>query len=123
MDKKEAIYEMRRMWGDEAAYRRNPQAATGEEREALRETLPALREAEMRAIAARDAKREELLKDPEYARLHQAAKEAVEKRQEIAGKIHTRRITIGKLEGGFFLVVGEGDNWAEAVRQAKEKGK
>ena len=119
MNKSEALKEMKKLWGEKAAYRRNEQALTGEERQALINDLPAIKEAEKNACQARDARREELLKDPEYVRLHALAKEAVEARQSAAGRIYSRRVTVGKIEGGFFIVKGDGDNWAEAVAQAK----
>lgn len=119
MDRSQALKEIKKMWGKNAAYRRNEKAPIGDEREALRETLPALREAELEAIAKRDARRNELLKDPEYVRLLEEAKAAVTARQEAAGKIYTRRVTIGVISGGFFIVKGDGDNWAEAIAKAK----
>ena len=122
MDKKQAIAELKKLYGENAAYRRNEKAVIGEEREALRASLSALNAAEKEAIRLRDARREELLKDPEYVRLSQEAKAAVQKRQDAASRIYTRRVTIGKiLSGNIFLQTADGDNWAEAINKAKER--
>ena len=121
MDKKEALAELKKLYGEKAGYRRNEQALTGDKRQALIEKLPEIRKAEIDAAAARDAKRAELLKDPEYLRLDAIAKQAREARQDASALIHSRRVTVGHTSSMFFHVTGEGDNWAEAIAKAKEK--
>lgn len=119
MNEKQAIAAMKKLWGKKAAWRINNKVPTGEDRERLICVMPILSASEKAAIKARDDRREELLKDPEYLRLAEAAKQAIKNRQEAAGKIYSRRVTIGEIIGGFFIVKGDGDNWAEAVKKAR----
>lgn len=120
MDKSEAFTALRKMYGAKAGYRYNKKALTAEERESLREKIPSLQSAEKAAYEARDNRKVELLKDPEYVRLAAEAKAAAEERREATGKVHSYRVTVGQNEGMFFIVTGEGDNWAEAIRKAKK---
>lgn len=119
MNEKQAIAAMQKLWGKKFAYRYNKKALVGEEREQLRTQLASLYAVEKEATNARDARREELLKDPEYIRLKDAASQALKERQEASGKIYTRRVTIGRMSGSFFIIEAEGDNWAEAIKKAK----
>lgn len=123
MNQQQAIAAMKKLWGKNAAWRRNEDAPVGEAREAILATVPALREAERAAKAARDARRAELLRDPEYQRLVAEANAASKAADKAASCHHWRRVTVGYCSDvgglGFFHVKGQGDNWQEAIDAAR----
>lgn len=126
MNQTQAIAAMKKLWGSKAAWRYNEQALKGEDREQQGREADALREKQRAAREARDARRAELLKDPEYLRLvaeHQAAEKAADLS---ASNYRARRVTVGytgSVAGlTFFNVVAEGDNWQEAIDTARAKG-
>lgn len=125
MNEKQAIAAMKKLWGSKAAWRYNENALRGEDREQRGREADVLREKQRAVEKARDARRAELLKDPEYLRLvaeHNAAMKAADL---AAGNYRARRVTIGYMGGGaglqWFNVKAEGDNWQEAIDAAKAK--
>lgn len=123
MNEKQAIAAMKKLWGSKAAWRYNEHALRGEDREQQGREADVLREKQRVAKEARDARRAELLKDPEYVRLvaeHNAAEKAADL---AAGNYRARRVTVGTMSNGaglsFFHVKAEGDNWQDAIDAAK----
>lgn len=121
MNEAEAIKAMQKLWGKRAAWRVNKKALNEEQKEEIKKELPNLLAAQVSAEKARDDRKSELLKDPEYVRLSEAAKQARTNREKVAGNVYHSRITIGKIENGFFLVKAQGDNFAEAIATAIRK--
>lgn len=123
MNEKQAIAALTRLFGKRAAWRRNESAPVGEERDAAKAHAATLVEARDAAKAARDARRAELLRDPEFVRLCDEARTAIDACDKAVGRCHARRVTVGYVGGAaglsFFHVAGEGDNWQEAVDAAK----
>lgn len=106
-----------KLLGDRAAYRVDRRAPSKDEREAARARGPELRAAAKAAQEAMEARRREILKDPEYLRLR-AEYEAAEKASKDNGAI-TRwyPITVGLNRGLFFEVKADGDTWAEVFEK------
>lgn len=125
MNEQQAKAALRKMYGTKAAWRRRDDAPIGEAREELGATLEGLHAAVESARAARDARRAELLKDPEYMRLCEAAKAASAAADKASGDYRSRRVTVGWVSNvaglGLFNVTGEGDNWHEAIEAARAK--
>lgn len=119
MNQTQGIAALRRLFGKNATWRCNEKAVTGDKREELRAALPQLSEASRAAKAARDARRAEILKDPEYVRLCAEAEVAEKANSKAQSALLSRRVTVGRTLGIFFEVKGEGDNWHEAVEKAK----
>src|SRR5262245_13197873 len=122
MNEQQAKAAMKKLWGDKAGWRRNEKALVGEAREAELAREPGLKAARETAKAAKTARYNELLKDPEYVRLtaeHEAARSA---HQKCEAAIRARRVTVGTLGGAaglnWFTIKGEGDNWQEALDAA-----
>jgi hypothetical protein len=116
-----------KLYGKKAAWRYNDRAFKGDEREALHAKLPELSAAYTQAKAAMDARRAELLRDPEYQRLRkETARAEGEHSEALAGALH-RRVTVGYMSGvaglEFFHVTAEGDNWQDAIDKARAKVK
>lgn len=125
MNIEQAKAAMKKLWGAKAAWRYNEHALRGEDREQQGREADALRVRSNDAKAARDARRAELLKDPEYLRLvaeHAAADKAADL---AASNYRARRVTIGYCSNGaglsFFSVQAEADNWQEAIDIARVK--
>jgi hypothetical protein len=119
----QAIAALKKFWGAKAAWRYNDHALKGEDREQQGREAHVLREKQRVAKEARDARRAELLKDPEYLRLvaeHNAAEKAADL---AASNYRARRVTVGYVGGGaglnWFHVVAEGDNWQDAIDAVK----
>lgn len=115
MNRADAFKRLRRILGADFAYRENPRALVGEAREDARVEWRAAVEAAAVARAARDARRAELLADPEFVRLEAACKAAHEHADTAGSLFRSRRLTVGKTNGLFFSVKAEGDNWQEVV--------
>lgn len=121
----QAAAALKKLYGNKAAWRYNDKALKGEEREALEASIPALHLATAQAKDAMDMRHTELLRDPEYIRLRAAWKAAQDASGRALGLSHSRRVTVGYLGGTaglqFFHVTAEGDNWQEAIDEAKAK--
>lgn len=112
---------MRRLIGKNAMWRYDEKAPKAEERETLRAQLPTLGEVAKAAAAALCARREELLRDPQYLALkadYDAAKRA---RDNALSSAHHYRVTIGRDTGYAMMVEAQGDNWQEAIDALKAK--
>ena len=112
---------LKRMFGKAAAWRYDENALKGEAREALQAEYPSIQQRRDAAKAAMEARRAELLSDPEYLRLCVEYRAAREEADKTLGRIHHRRVTVGHINGLFFTVVAEGDNWQDAIDNAKAK--
>lgn len=112
-----------KMFGKRAAWRYDERAPKAEEREAIKASLPALAKASEDAKAALYARRAELLKDPEYVRLSAAANAAREAHEKAKGRAWHYRVTIMRDVGIALEVVAHGDNWQEAIDNARAKVK
>ncbi len=99
---------MKKLFGVKAMWRYDERAPTADERERVRALMPAMLSAKQQAKDAYEARRAELLKDPEYLRLKAAR-----------GIINHYRVTIGRDTGFAFHVVAQGDNWHDAIDKAR----
>jgi catalase (peroxidase I) len=92
-------------------YRLDPKALAGDERnEAKAERAAAVQRAKD-ARQALEARREELLRDPEYQRLVAKFNDARKAEQQATSRAFSRRIVVGKDVGFANHVLAEGDNW------------
>lgn len=104
-----------KLLGTRAAWRINKGATDAEGRKAAREELPELNRIKEAAKLAMEARRAELLQDPEYRRLveqYRGAREASERRF-----VRSTRcpISVGVAGDLFFTVKAEGDTWDEVL--------
>jgi hypothetical protein len=122
MERAVAIKKLVKMFGKSAAWRVNPKAPTPDEREAATAAMPAALaesitlknklEARYKAILAADA---------EYQSLLVARQAASKKVDHLRSITLCHKITIGKIEMGFFHVKAEGDSWEEAFAKLEAK--
>lgn len=111
-----------KLFGKTCGWRVDEHAPKAAERELAREQLPALTAAARAAIDAREARRLELLRDPEFNALCAVAVAAIKAREDCGGITRHFRVTVGHtLHGLAFVVKGEGDTWHEAVEAARAK--
>lgn len=116
-----ATKQLQKLYGKKAGYRINKRAATPQEREAVKQVLPTIKDKADKAKQAMEERRKVLLQDPEYQRLiieHKATRDELDNAH---GTLRSRRITVGKITGMFFQVTGEGDTWEEALEEARSK--
>lgn len=121
MNLAQAKARLRKLWGDKAMWRYDERAPSAERRAEAEALRPALRQARDDAKAAMEARRAELLADPEYVRLVAAFQNADKKRE--ANDMVTRhyRVTIGRSTGFAFMVEAQGDNWQDAFDKLDAK--
>lgn len=112
---------MRRLVGPTVTWRYSETAPTAEEREAMLATLPALQTAYESARDAAEARRRQLLSDPEYLRLAAAGQAARKALGSAQGRASYYRVQIGKSNGMFNHILAEGDNWQDAIDKLKAK--
>lgn len=123
MNRTDAFKKLKRILGKDFRYREDPRALVGEEREqailAWRKALGASQAAE----EAMKAKREELLRDPEYLRLKAENLAAYEATKQTGSVTLARRVTVGTISGHgmFFSIIAQGDNWQEVVDKLTAK--
>lgn len=114
---------MKKLFGAKAMWRYDERAPKAEEREEIAATLPTLMEARNATKAAVEARRIELLKDPEYVRLKAEALAASDTYEKAASRTRHYRVTVGRGGGvaglNFFHVVAQGDNWQDAIDKAR----
>lgn len=121
MTKNEALPKLLKLLGDKFAWRESRLRSSDADRDKYKALLPELKAAQARASEAAEARRVELLQDPEYVRLA-AESIAARKALDVArGHASYFRITVGRNSGLAFHVVAEADNWADAVRKAEER--
>lgn len=113
---------MERLLGKKkAGWRYDETAPRAEEREQVRDTVAPLRAAAEQAKAALQARRSELLQDPEYRRLLGVWAKADDAATVALSKLHHFRVKIFRVNGMFNEVVAEGDNGQEAIDALKAK--
>lgn len=110
-----AIKKLGKMLGKTFAYRIDPKAPTLEQRDEARQQLPALIAARQEAKDALDARRAELLADPQYCALLTALKAAREATERAHYVTRHYKITVGNSSGIFFHIRAEGDSWEEVI--------
>ena len=123
MERIVAIRKLRKLIGKGFAYRINPKALTGEEREAAEAELKLATAEMVRVRAERDDRYKAILAaDPEYQRLLAAHNEAYKRQKKLMGDVHSRKISVGDTSSGFFyLVNAEGDSWEEVIDKLTAK--
>ena len=123
MNEPQALAALKRLYGKNAMWRRDEQALRAEERAAISEILPALREAKDSVHALLDERRKKVLQDDaEYAELLDRYTRARQAFDDAGNKVRRRRVTVGRSNGLAFVVTGEGDNWQEAIDAAEAAG-
>lgn len=124
MTPKQAMARLRSILGPTAMVRENSRAATDAERRAAAAKLSALTEAAATAKAARHARHQELLRDPEYQRLSAEVEAAQRAFVNAAGTARSYRLAAGTDSGLFCEVIAEADNYAQLVAlvEAKKAG-
>lgn len=121
MSPKQGIKRLKALLGPRAAVSENRGAATAAERQAAEAQLAALGEAEAALKAARQARRAELLRDPEYQQLvgeHERAKQALAAAR---GTARSYRLAACIHGAWFFEVVAEADNYEALVAAVEAK--
>ncbi len=121
MNQQQAIAALRKLFGKAAAYRRDEDAPKAEERLQAWARAAAISRDLAIARASVEARRAELLKDPEYRSLIQRADELRIAQQKESGESRRFRVTVGRDGPLFFEVLGQGDNWDEAIAEARAK--
>ena len=118
MNQAQAITKLRKVIGAKLAYRTDKGAPDADGRAAIRAEWIVAKQVADQAEAARKARYEELLKDPEYQRLKAVAVAANKAAENKRAGLLRHRITVGRDQGFCFSVVAEGDNWDEVVANA-----
>lgn len=120
MNQKQAIARLTKRLGKKLAWRVNKNALRADERDEERAASRALRAEAVELKAALEARRAELLKDPQYVTLRERYKAADDAANRALSRSMSKAITVGKLgELGFFLVSAEGDTWDEVVQKVE----
>lgn len=122
MNERQAIAKLKKIIGPKLAWRENRRALDANAREEKSLRAKELRIQQRAAQEALEAKRAELLRDPEYVALRQKLQSIKEEADVALSQSRQRKITVGKLSGvggvEFFHVLAEGDDWAEVVEKA-----
>lgn len=122
MNNTQALAKLRKLLGPKAMYEIRNTSPGPDERAALRTAIPARSVERDAAKAAMEARRDELLRDPEYCRL---TAEYVALRDEVAkmaGRQSSYRINVGRNVGGmFFSIRAQGDTWDEVFKKLEHK--
>lgn len=121
MNFEQASRALRKLYGKRWGYRYDESAPKAEEREEIGAALPGLAAALELARKAREARKAELLKDPEYVRLREAVELADKAHSKALSRWHQWRVVVGKSTGIFFEVTAQGDNWQDAIDKARAK--
>lgn len=117
----QAMRALRSLYGTRAGYRRDERAPKREERERISAALADLLASALQARAAAELRKRELLQDDRYLDLLSAAREAEGAHRAAQSKCNHYRVVVGKTNGSFFEVTGQGDNWAEAIEAARAR--
>lgn len=121
MNRTQILSRLRKVLGPNAAYEHNPQAPDADERAAarsqFRETVAELATAKNRM----DARRRELLADPEYKRLFAEWSALQQQRDALQCKTLRHPITVGRTNGIGLVVEAKGDTWAEVFAQLESR--
>lgn len=122
MERTAAITKLGKLLGKSLGYRVDPKAPTVEQREAAKAQCPALHAASKAAQGAVEARRLELLADPQYQELRAAAKVASEKANRMSYTAHHHyKITVGSTNSMFFHVKAQGDSWEEVIEKVEKE--
>lgn len=121
MNHRQAHIKLTKLLGKTAGARIDPGAPTAEQRAAIAARRPALQTAYTEAKAAMEARRAELLKDPEYVRLTAAYQAARKERDDATCDAFRQRITAGRVGKMFFSVLATGDTWEEVFTELERK--
>jgi hypothetical protein len=121
MNRTQIMARLRKALGPTATYTHNPNAPDADERAALRaqsrELLAQLADAKERM----DARRRELLSDPEYKRLFAEWSALERKRDEVTCKSFRYQVSVGRHNGLGTVVEAQGDTWAEVFAALEAK--
>ena len=119
MNKAQALAVLVELYGKKAMWRVAKDAPNATMRGVFKDTLPAMKQSADQAAAAAENRRRELLADPEYIRLHNAATVAANMVNEAHSMLGHYRYTVGHDNGIAFVVRGQGDTWQQAIDAAK----
>ena len=127
MNRTQALAKLKKVLGKNLAYREDPAALVGDEREAAKVKREVLHDAKKLIGELRDARRAEVLAaDAEFQRLKGQYERAREAADKAGAEVFGRRITVGTRSGvggfHFFNVKAEGDNWQEVVDKLTGSG-
>lgn len=122
MERAVAVKKLRKLLGKSFGYQIAKDAPTREEREAAKVELIAATK-ELDALRQKtEARRQDLLKaDAQYQALIADCKIAQKRRDELLGKSHTYKFTVGTSNSLFFYVRAEGDSWEEVFEKLSKK--
>jgi len=121
VNQKQALAKLRAKLGAKLGWRIDDRAPDEQERLEERELSRPHRADAVEYKALLDARRAELLKDPEYVRLREQYKASDDAANRALSRSMSSRITVGKFgDLGFFIVVASGDTWDEVVRKVSE---
>jgi hypothetical protein len=124
MNEKQALARLRKILGVRIAWRVNPKALNAEQRESRRVAARVQRDLQMTLQAQRDARRDELLTDPEYVRLRDEAAAARRAADELTSLCYVEPIQVGRVSEGplrCLHVEAAGDTWDEVVAKIEAK--
>lgn len=122
MNATQALARLRKAIGPKILWRENPGAPNAAEREAARIQARELRDQQETLQVALQARRDELLRDPEYVHLREQFNDVRQRADLASAASHRRRLSVGRMGDMFFNVMVEGDNWEDVIARAKEKG-
>lgn len=123
MNKKQALAKLRKLLGPRAMYEIRERAPSADERFAIRAALREKVPERNAAKEAMDARRRELLQDPEYRQMverYQALASEVDRMTSIT---HSYRISVGKNLGLCFEIAAQGDTWGDVFEKLEAKNR
>lgn len=115
MRRQDAVDKLVKLLGKNMGYRVDPKAPDADEREEAKAELQMVQVATDEASRRMNKRRVELLTDPEYQRLLAEYKALSKRREQLTGKMHHYRFTVGHNTGLFFMVKAQGDSWEEVL--------
>lgn len=125
MNRQQITSKLRKVFGKNACWKINDKAKDADERAALNASLPAVKAERDEAKRRMDAKRAELLSDPEYLAMraaYQRADEAVNAALYYSNRCRISAGTSSSVAGiGFFTVQVQGDTWDEVFAKLANK--
>lgn len=121
MTRQEARARAVKMFGSEAFIRADRDLSSPERRAAALERSRALKASEDTAAAALEARRAELLSDPEYQRLLKEWRATKAQRAALSSEACYYKFRVGRADRLFAHVLGHGDTWEQAFDDAENK--
>ncbi len=122
MNANQAIARLRKAIGPKIAWEERRDAPDAAERQRQNNVATELRIDENRLKKELDALREKLLGVPDYIYLRDRLNDVRQRQQLASSTSHRYAIRVGRMGELFFTCLVEGDNWADVVARAKEKG-